>query len=72
MTPEENCPPVGVRVRVRVSFRVEEQFPSGAMVLEPVFYTLLFFDCSTLSLFFINDFFEKIKMKACFYTIEIL
>ena len=34
---EENCPPVKVSVwvRVRVSFRVREQFSSGAIVLEP-------------------------------------
>ena len=31
--PEENFP--SVRVRVRVSFRVGEQFSSGAIVLEP-------------------------------------
>ena len=33
---EENCPPVNVRVwvRVRVSFRVGGQLSSGAIVLE--------------------------------------
>ena len=33
IAPEENCPPV--RVRVRVSFRVGGQFSPGAIVLEP-------------------------------------
>ena len=37
IAPEENCPPVRVRVwvRNRVSFRVERQFSSAAIVLEP-------------------------------------
>ena len=38
IAPEENCPPVKVRVwiRIRVSFRVRGQFSSGAIVLEPL------------------------------------
>ena len=37
IAPEESCPPVRVRVwvRVRVSFRVGGQFSSEAIVLEP-------------------------------------
>ena len=38
IAPEENCPPVRVRVwiRVRISFRVGKKFSSGAIVLEPI------------------------------------
>ena len=35
IAPEENCPPVRVRVCLRVSFAVGGQFFLGAIVLEP-------------------------------------
>ena len=38
ITPEENCRPVRVRVWVRVSFGVEGQFSSMAIVLESQIY----------------------------------
>ena len=34
IAPEENCPPVRVRVCLRVSFAVEGQFSLGTIVLE--------------------------------------
>ena len=37
IAPEENCPLVRVRVWLRVSFGVGEQFSSGAIVLESLF-----------------------------------
>ena len=36
IAPEENCPPVRVRVWVRVRFSVGGQLSSGAIVLEPL------------------------------------
>ena len=41
IAPEENCPLVRVRGWVRVSFGVEGQFSSGAIVLEPLIISLL-------------------------------
>ena len=35
IAPEENCPPVRVRVWIRVSFGIGRQFYSGAIVIEP-------------------------------------
>ena len=35
IAPEENCPPVRVRVCLRVSFAVGGQFSLGAIVIEP-------------------------------------
>ena len=35
IVPERNCPPIRVRVWLRVSFGVAGQFSTGAIVLEP-------------------------------------
>ena len=42
IAPEENCLPASVRSWVRVSFGVGGQFSSGAIVLEPLRWVLLY------------------------------
>ena len=42
IAPEENCPPVRVRVCIRVSFGVVGRFSSGALGLEPMLATEYF------------------------------
>ena len=57
---EENCPPVRVRVwvKVRVSFRVEGEFSSGAIVLEP-------FVCLTVNCYDKKCWIVGLQEKSC-------